>query len=162
MLAAALIAPGSAAADACLTSGPLIRTERASGPIKVVPGRSIGPIAAGMTKRAISRATGTSRPEKHFGSYEFRVRGLTVSVSFGRWGFARALYAESAKLVVNRVRLSAGPDAVAAALPGIERVDCGAGYTELYLQTGERRTAVFLPPAPAIPRLTIVNAAVTR
>jgi len=142
-------------------AGQLVRAETATGDVRVILGTSIGPIAIGMSRSAITRVTGPPAATKQYGFYRFRVRGLTVLVSFGHWGRARSLRADSGKLVVNGVPLSAGPSALTAALPQVQRSECGT-YTTLFLPQGRRQSGFGFFTAPALPRATIVNTAMRR
>jgi len=102
--------------------GPSFTNEAASGPTVVVPGKSIGPISVGMTRREITRV---ARPQgRGYMGSRFRVRGMHVYVGYGRWGRARRLFAASSKLVVRGVSISEGPDRLAQSLPALYLARC--------------------------------------
>ncbi len=165
LLLGALLNPASAGAEAC--TGPAQRppsTGRATGPVAVVVGKSIGPISFGMTRRAITRATGPGVYIR-LSRYHFRVRRVIVNVTFGRDGRARTLTVASKRLVINGVPAAAGIDAVAAALPdGIDRSDCSSNYTEFSAVSGYRYgyLAFEMWASPAMAAIQMVDLSVPR
>ena len=160
-LALALAVPASAAAEACMGAGQFVNVEAAKGSIAVIPGKSIGPLAIGMTRRTVTDVAGRAAARTRYGDLRYRVSGMSVLVGFGRYGRVRTLRADSGKLTVDGVPLSAGPDAVVATLPGVERSECGT-YTTMLLTQGRRQTGLGFFASPALPRVVIVNAAMRR
>lgn len=165
LLLGGLLKPAAAGAEACTIPGQRPpNTGRATGPVSVVVGKSIGPISFGMTRRAITRATGRGVYLRH-ARYHFRVRRVIVSVTFGRDGRARTLKVASERLVINGVPVAAGIDAVAAALPdGIDRSDCAPGYAEFSAVSGYPAgyLAMELWASPATAAIQMVDLSVPR
>ncbi|MFN8624276.1 MAG: hypothetical protein U0869_26330 [Chloroflexota bacterium] len=164
-----LVAPRSAHAEACTglpASTTLTTVEFARTSVRVEPGRSIGPIAVGMTRRQIARVAGAPLSRDRSGQRRYRVHGLPVVVGFGYRGRARTLQAYSGRLVVAGVRMAAGAGALKAALPGLQVSDCGAAWTEGFLPTGSplgaRQTGFAWNPSPRLPSVTIVDHAMRR
>jgi hypothetical protein len=165
LLAAA--APSAAAAEMCSGGfvGGSTTVDTALGPVLAVPGRSIGPVSVGMTRRQISRV---ARPDGRRRRGElFRVNGLRVAVTWGHWGRARALFAASGKLVVAGVALADGPDRLRQAVPELEIAHCDPasdGPSEAHLTgtPGPGVTSFGWYPAPQIPRLFITYARMRR
>lgn len=163
----ALAAPPSAPAELC--SGGYIgdasaTTDRALSPVAVTPGRSIGPIRVGMTRRQISRVARPVRLRaRGWHSHAFRFNGLNVYVGWGYWGTARTLFAASGKLVVAGVPLSDGPERMAKAIPQLQLSRCWAldpnSSWEAYLPEPDfsAHTLFGWYPAPEIPRLFITG-----
>lgn len=128
--------------------------DTATSPVMVVPGKSIGPIAVGMTRRQISRVARPAGPNR------FRVHALDVDVTWGHWGRARTLSAASGKLVVAGVPLADGPERLAQAIPRLQLALCNGtpgAPAEAYLpgSPGPGITNFGWYPAPQIPRLRI-------
>jgi hypothetical protein len=159
----AMTTPTDARAEACNGVSRLVKAERATEPIAVVTGRSIGPISTGMSRRPIIRVAGRGAYIRSRGAYRFKVHGLPVYVTFGHWGKARSLTANSGRLTIDGAPLSAGPDTRVAMLPGAQRSDCASaspdGYITFFIPQGCRQTTVSFFHQPTLPQVVIVNAA---
>jgi hypothetical protein len=166
----ALAAPSPALAERC--SGGYIgdaylasaTRDRALSSVAVRPGRSIGPIRVGMTRRQISRVARPVRLRARGGFLQaFRFNGLNVYVGWGYWGTARTLFAASGKLVVAGVSLSDGPERMSKAIPQLQLSRCWAldpnSSWEAYLPEADfsASTKFGWYPTPEIPRLAITG-----
>lgn len=133
----AIAAPSPALSDSC-TGTPTSTRDTARGPVVVIPGRSIGPISLGMTRRQISRVArrvGRQRPGELFRAFSLAPNAPST-------------------------RERAVPERLAQAIPQLNLVPCGPSlgesrFVDASLPSGTALTYIRWLPAPWLPGLSI-------